>query len=238
LTFRTFHAYNYDTNNTYPSEIDINDPRQCMHCLQTGVQNFITGVVTDGQHDKFNSVSLYTCPLCSSTTIHFSFIWREGMSIDGGIHTSVETFPVKLDKTDNISPELEVMFTDFFEIYYQSQKAENENLNQLAGMGYRKSLEFLVTDYLLQYPVDDAPEDWLKNANTTLGNKISKIPSGRMQTLAKAASFLGNDETHYTRRHPEHDIESMKAFIRVLLTEIENEIEFKKAEELINKPKN
>ncbi len=238
MTVRTFYYYDFDKNNTYPEDIDIDEPRQCMHCNQTGVQNFIAGIATNGKHDKFNSISLFTCPLCASTTIHFSDAWSVGgMSFDNKVHKSSETIPIKKENLENISIDLETQFPDFFEIYYQSEKAENENLNLIAGMGYRKALEFLVTDYLLKYPVPEVTEDWLKNPGVTLGNKISKIPNTRMQTLAKATSFLGNDETHYTRRHPEHDIESMKAFIRVLLSEIENEIEFEKAEALINKPR-
>lgn len=237
MTIRSFYSYNFDENNTYEYEINIDEPRQCMHCNQTGVQNFIAGIITDGNYDKFNSISLFTCPLCASTTIHFSVLRRDSMNFDDIIHKSIETNPIKKEKLENVSFDLETKFPDFFEIYYQSEKAESENLDQIAGMGYRKALEFLVTDYLLQYPVDGASEDWIKNPRTTLGEKISKIPNKRMQTLAKATSFLGNDETHYIRRHPEHDIDSMKAFIRVLLSEIEYEIEYEKAEALINKPK-
>lgn len=238
MAIRTFYSYDLEGNNTYSEDIEIDEPRQCMHCNQTGVQNFINGIITNGRYDKFDSISLFTCPLCASTTIHFSHAWSVGgMSFENKVHKSSETIPVIKEKLENISQELQDEFPDFFEIYLQSEIAEKENLNQIAGMGYRKALEFLVTDYLLKYPVVDVTEDWLKNPHTTLGNKISKIPNTRMQTLAKATSFLGNDETHYTRRHPEHDIESMKAFIRVLLSEIENEIEYEKAEALINKPK-
>ncbi len=238
MALRTFYAYNFDENNTYSEDIDIDEPRQCLHCHQTGLQNFVAGIITNGYHDKFNSISLFTCPLCASTSIHFSILWTmPGMGFDNRIHKSSQTIPVNNKKLENVSVDLESQFPDFFEIYYQSEKAEEENLNQIAGMGYRKALEFLVTDYLLKYPVPEITDDWLKKPGVTLSDKISKIPNTRMQTLAKATSFLGNDETHYTRRHPEHDIESMKAFIRVLLTEIENEIEFEKAEALINKPK-
>lgn len=237
MTVRTLYSYDFDMNQTFPQDIDIEEPRQCMHCDQTGVQNFITGIVTGGQHDKFNAVTVFTCPLCSSSTIHFLVEFNvHSMGYNHQTHQSIETIPVKKDKHKDISADLETQFPDFFEIYYQSEKAEEEKLDKIAGMGYRKSLEYLVTDYLLKYQVPNLEEDWIKNPRTTLSMKISKIPSERMQILAKAASFLGNDETHYTRRHPEHDVQSLKAFIRVLLSEIQNEIDYKNAEELINKP--
>lgn len=238
LAVETFYFYDFEKNNTYPQDVELKEPRQCMHCNQTGVQNFISGIITGGTHDKYSAIAVFTCPLCSSTSIHYLIQFKVvKQGFHHSVYESVNSIPHKRENNENISFELEIQFPDFFEIYYQSEKAENENLDQLAGMGYRKALEFLVTDYLLQYPVDTASEDWIKDPRTTLGNKISQIPSSRMQTLAKAASFLGNDETHYTRRHPEHDVESLKAFIKVLLSEIENEIEFRKAEELINKPK-
>ncbi|WP_405100771.1 hypothetical protein [Oceanobacillus sp. FSL H7-0719] len=238
MTYRTFYAYNFDKNNTYSEEIMINEPRKCMHCNETGLQNFIVGMVTRGKYDNFHNIGLYTCPLCASTTIHFLSKWDESdMDLLEPTYRTFETIPAKRKKIEAISDDLHTKFPDFFNIYSQSEIAEKENLDQIAGMGYRKALEFLVTDYLLEYPVSDATEDWLKDPRTSLNNKISKIKNDRMQTLAKAASFLGNDETHYTRRHPEHDIDSMKAFIRFLLSEIQYEIEYKRAKTLINKPR-
>ena len=36
----------------------------------------------------------------------------------------------------------------FLTIYNQSLSAEDNNLDQIAGIGYRKALEFLIKDYL------------------------------------------------------------------------------------------
>ena len=38
---------------------------------------------------------------------------------------------------------------DFVNIYNQALAAENSRLNEIAGVGYRKSLEFLIKDYLI-----------------------------------------------------------------------------------------
>lgn len=238
MTEITVFSYDHDKNTTFSEQIFINEPRQCMHCHETGKQNYITGMVTDGGHDNFDSIYLFTCALCSSTTVHFSAIWYEqNLDFSSSAHHTLRTFPPKKEKLETISIDLQKQFPDFFAIYSQSNKAEKEGLDQIAGMGYRKALEFLVTDYLLAYPVNGVEEDWLKDPNTSLGNKILKIESTRIKNLARAISFIGNDETHYSRRHPEHDVESMKAFIRVLLSEIQNEIDYKNAEALINKPK-
>lgn len=238
MTSRTFFGYDLEENRTYPVEIEIYEPRQCMHCNQTGVQTFITGIKTVGKHDEFSSISLYTCPLCGSTTTHFSIHWDpEEMQIDYDGHQSHKTMPSKKTKPEYISNYFQVEFPDFTNIYLQAEQAQEAGLDQIAGMGYRKALEFLVTDYLMKFPVDGIDQEWLTSPKTTLGNKISKIPGNRIQVLAKAISYLGNDETHYSKQHPEHDIDSIKAFIRVLVSEIDNEIEFQRAEALINKPR-
>lgn len=238
MPVENFYSYDFDKNKTFPQEVEFDEIRQCMHCEQTGIQNFINGVVTNGQHDLFNGVAFFTCPLCASSTVHFLIRYNlHSMGYNRPVYQSTETIPAKKEKLEAISDDLQKQFPDFFNIYSQSEIAEKENLDQIAGMGYRKALEFLVTDYLLKFLTKEEDEEWVKNPSTRLSDKISKIPNDRMQTLAKATSFLGNDETHYTRRHPEHDIESMKAFIRVLLSEIQNEIVYKSAEKLINKPK-
>lgn len=229
ITWYNFKNNSVDTN----SDVKIDEPRQCMHCKNTGEQVFLRVFGTFGKHDLYNAIALFACQLCGSTSIHY-LVFR---NIE---EKETELIPVKSIPSINkglfeFSSNIEEIFPSFCKIYNQSKKAEDEDLDQIAGMGYRKALEFLVTDYLLQYPVEGVSEEWLTSPNTTLGNKIAKISSRRIQKLARAISFIGNDETHYTRRHPEHDIHSIKAFIRVLISEIENEIEFQKAKDLINK---
>lgn len=49
-----------------------------------------------------------------------------------------------------------------------------------------------------------------------LGKVIDKYLNDfpKLQNLAKAASWIGNDETHYIRRHDDKDIRDMKQFIK------------------------
>ena len=52
------------------------------------------------------------------------------------------------DFVNNISPQFSV-------IYNQAKQAEDFGLNELVGIGYRKSLEFLIKDYLIQVQKED-----------------------------------------------------------------------------------
>ncbi|WP_117161326.1 DUF4145 domain-containing protein [Paraliobacillus sp. X-1268] len=229
------HMSSYDLNSNLieHDKTYIDEPRQCMHCSNTGTQILLDCFETNGRHDNYQGIALFSCPLCGSTSVHFMNYW--GGEVD--YLSSFETIPPLEVEHLELSWTIQVKFPSFCKIYSQSEKAEMENLDQIAGMGYRKALEFLVTDYLIAYPVEGVKSDWLKDPKTTLGNKISKIPNQRIQKLAKAISFIGNDETHYTRQHPEHDINSIKAFVRVLISEIQNEVEYEKAVALINKSK-
>lgn len=49
--------------------------------------------------------------------------------------------------------------------------------------------------------------------------------------------LLGNEETHYSKRLSEYNIQDLKEFIKLLLSDFENELTFNKAEELLSKPK-
>ncbi|MDM8100960.1 DUF4145 domain-containing protein [Oceanobacillus oncorhynchi] len=215
-------------------QFDIKEPKQCMHCYTSGPQVKLGCYVTLGNHDKAEGIALYACQLCGSTSIHY--LERSGDFHDPTF-TPISSIPILKENIQDITSQFRSMFPNFYEIYSQSLTAEENDLDQIAGMGYRKALEFLVTDYLIAYPVEGAEEEWLTNPKTTLSKKISKLPSQRIQKLAKAISFLGNDETHYSRQHPEHDIQSIKAFTRALISEIQNEIELQRAEALLSKPR-
>ena len=104
-------------------------------------------------------------------------------------------------------------------------------------MGYRKSIEFLTTDYLLKNPIEGVTEDWITSPKTTLIQKINKLDKPRLVTLGKAIAYLGNDETHYTRIHEDYSMDDLISFIDLFISEIESDLKFTKAEKLIKRPK-
>ena len=129
-----------------------------------------------------------------------------------------------LDISNKLSPE-------FVSIYNQSIEAESNSITQgLAGLGFRKSLEFLIKDYLIKYKHQN------KNTiiNLDLGKCVDKLDDD-LKDIAKASVWIGNDEIHYFRKNPEYDTETLKAFINCLVLEIDMEYSKKKAKELIHK---
>ncbi|MCC0682715.1 DUF4145 domain-containing protein [Clostridioides sp. ES-S-0005-03] len=105
----------------------------------------------------------------------------------------------------NISPA-------FVKIYNQSYIAEQKDLDEIAGMGYRKALEFLIKDYLIS--LDSKNEEVIKSS--FLGKCINEnMNFPELQTVAKRAVWLGNDHAHYIQKHTDKDLTDLKLLIEL-----------------------
>lgn len=110
-------------------------------------------------------------------------------------------------------------------IYNQASTAERFGLDQIAGMGYRKALEFLIKDYCIKLNQDK--EDEIKR--NMLGKCINLyVENTNIKEVAKRAAWIGNDETHYERRWEEKDINDLKVLIKLTLNWISTEYHTKK----------
>ncbi|MGL4695199.1 hypothetical protein [Enterococcus larvae] len=228
--------YDLDANESTETNHYIDLPRLCMHCRNTGEQIPLNGVMTVSDDDFADGIIFSACQYCHATSMHY-LKYISGLNGGRDYYEIAKSFPEQEANLINLPESLAKDFKDFTNIYNQATKAESIGLDHVSGMAYRKALEFLVTDFLLKYPPENITQDWLKDTKTTLGQKINNLPNERVKKLSKAISYIGNDETHYTRRHPEHDIESIKMFIKALLSDIENEIILQEAEKLLNKSK-
>jgi hypothetical protein len=111
--------------------------------------------------------------------------------------------------------ELSPMFTV---IYNQSMAAEAGGLDQLTGIGLRKALEFLVKDFA----VGDNPANEETIRKTALGNCIKTyLTDPNVRACADRAVWLGNDETHYTRKWQTKDINDLKLLTKLTVNWIE-----------------
>lgn len=109
---------------------------------------------------------------------------------------------------------------DFCTIYNQAFSAEQDNLLEICGVGYRKSLEFLIKDYLIKGNPEKKEEIKPKN----LGRCISEnIENENIKDVAKRAVWLGNDETHYLRKWESKDLQDLKKLIDLTVHWLEME---------------
>ena len=122
-------------------------------------------------------------------------------------------------KEAEFSETIKEISTSFIDIYNQALSAESHNLNQLVGIGLRKALEFLIKDFAVhQKP---ANEEVIRAS--MLGKCINEyIDDSNVKECAKRAAWLGNDETHYTRKWEDKDVKDLKLLVRLTVNWIDN----------------
>lgn len=114
---------------------------------------------------------------------------------------------------------------EFVEIYNQSLKAESDWLDKIAGVWFRKSLEFLIKDYLVLLNPDE--EEVIKTQFLTKVIK-DRLDDEEIKAIAERAVWLWNDETHYVKEWTTHDINDLKNLIDIVQTYISKKQKTKK----------
>lgn len=218
--------------NTQLRNCNLVSSQICPYCFKVIVPQVICSVANDNFSNLFLTL---VCPGCENVYFEeFKKIiktsYKNGAQSTSFHYQSAGVYPPP-PVVVNFSETIQLKYLDFIEIYNQAATAESMNLNQICGMGYRKALESLAK----QYALECFPDESTRINKETLSQTISRFESHKIKTLAKAATWLGNDHTHLIAKHPEYDLSQLKAFIRVLCQEIESEEEFKKAQDLISK---
>lgn len=155
------------------------------------------------------------CKMCKSSFVGYSILRNNNIyhivRLSKGNHEATEFN----EEIKDISPL-------FVKIYGQAESAEHENLDEICGVGYRKALEFLIKDYLINK--NSGQEAVIKS--TSLGTCISTmIDNPRMKEVARRATWLGNDETHYFRKWEDKDLGDLKRLIQIAVSFISMELE-------------
>ena len=180
---------------------------ECPFCHSNIIPNYIF----------WNSYYLFaSCPneACGK---HFVLIQNINGKYVNVLPNSIPSARCFSEIINNISP-------SFVGIYNQAYHAEQVNLDQICGVGYRKALEFLIKDYLISKE-DDA--QIIENIKTKfLANCIQEnVQNDNIKNVAKRAVWLGNDETHYVRKWADKDVNNLQQLIDLTVRWIENEVE-------------
>jgi hypothetical protein len=209
----------YDREN-YKIEID-KEPEICPLCINYNIPNELSGRMVK---DDYAQIAFQ----CTNRACNNVFIasYTRTKQFENYFHLS-NLQPTKFMGTV-FSEEITSVSLNFTEIYNQSEAAEHHNLELISGVGYRKSLEFLIKDYLIK--IDPSKSELIKS--TLIGQCIDKwIDDPKIKKCAKLATWLGNDETHYERKWKFKDINDLKSLIRLTLMWIESNILTQKYEE-------
>lgn len=123
--------------------------------------------------------------------------------------------------------------TKFIITYLQSLQAESMGLDEIAGMGYRKSIEYLVKDWA----IDKNPDDKDKILGLWLSQIINQYFTGDVKEILERATWLGNDQSHYNKLFEEFNISHLKELIELIMVELDREFKKKHYIENIEKRK-
>ena len=186
----------------------------------------------------FNSDSkmyffMFECPACNKGFItHYNYTNERKIknNISYNMLKLVNSYP-KVPELHQFDENIKKLSSNFCEIFNQAYVAEQMNLNEIAGVGYRKALEFLIKDYC----IDKNKEQEEKIKKEPLSQVITNyILSDKIKNLAKASIWIGNDETHYVRKYEDKDIKDLKRFISATVAYITYELIADSAQEFVN----
>lgn len=188
-------------------------PEECSVCHRSIIpENFFQGfVVKDLLEMYFRCVN----PKCSRSFIAL-YRFDQGLSQGKQVHhfNFERSLPVE-PRERAISAEISELSPSFVKISAQAQTAEDQGLDEIAGPGFRKALEFLIKDYAISVTQDEADKAEIRRIQ--LGAVITKYLDGdKLAIVSRRAAWLGNDETHYERRWVGKDLAALKNLIEAV----------------------
>ncbi|WP_256657247.1 hypothetical protein [Pseudomonas sp. 2FE] len=199
-------------------EID-NHPDVCPHCHHAIKAEFIEALM-------YNSGkcidAAYRCPKNDCHRLFVAVFKRLQVNFtELSKHFALQVTYPRNPIAPDIPEEAKEVSPQFVEIFTQSAKAEAFELSAIAGVGYRKALEFLIKDYCTTKFPDKADEV----KSRPLGQVIDTyVDNENIKQCAKRAVWLGNDETHYVRTWIDKDIKDLKLLIKLTVGWIEQAI--------------
>jgi len=127
--------------------------------------------------------------------------------------------PVRV-KGKDFSETITNISSQFGGIYNEAQIAEKRRLMDICGAGYRRALEFLIKDYLINEKKAEKEEIEHKRLLDCIDQYVD---DSRIKECAKKSAWLGDDETHYYRKWEDKDLNDLKAIIDLTINWIESE---------------
>jgi len=204
-------------------EVDLN-PDTCPICHRAITPIDLSIAYIIGNVSAAQKVKLERALQCPNGRCQHFFISRyEGVvSANNAVNCVLRgSVPAELEDTA-CSEIIRGVSPDYCEIYDQAHKAEQADLDLVAGPGYRKALEFLIKDYLLK--IHEKPEEQAEIQKMLLGRCISKyVTHNKIKLVAARAAWLGNDETHFIKKWEGKDLNDLKTLIQLTVRWIEME---------------
>ena len=205
-------------------------PEECPHCGKIMSPKFYDAVSDYRYDDRSNNVTVSMLLKCVSCDLFFTRMFFPNQLIDRKIPSELKlsyTPPVEA----NIPEEIESMSPNFSAIYTQALTAKQSGLDQIYGMGLRKALEFLVKDFAIYLNPTESENIKKQSLGSVIKTYFTEFAD--ITALFTAAAWIGNDETHYERKHPDKDAETIRKFISVTMSQISSRLVLDEAFKMI-----
>ncbi|MDY4364256.1 hypothetical protein SM120_11505 [Lactococcus lactis subsp. lactis] len=200
----------------------VNRSMVCPHCSEKMTPTLLS--ITPYNDNQKYVATLY-CSDCKYPIVKlFAKVW---------FSDNVNEITLEYNKSIvvDLPKNIEKLSPDFVTNYQQTLLAKEYELTELVGMGYRKSAESLIKDFVIK-------------TNRGETDKVSKMllkpvieeylkDNDKLYTMSLACAYLGNDYSHYERRNLDKDIQDLERFIAVLISYISYELTLHEANDFI-----
>ncbi|GAK05651.1 phage protein [Geomicrobium sp. JCM 19037] len=193
-------------------------PDYCPICNIRQIPEFIMALI-----QKDLTTELVECVhKCTNNKCNILFLSHykkvNSMYFDWQYNFSMPNFPERIEVAD----EIKSFSSEFEEIYNQAHLAEQDRLIHVAGMGYRKSLEFLIKDYSIE--IIGCDRERIEKMSLMACIK-ENFENTRIRDNAEKAAWIGNDETHFKRKWPDKDIDDLKLLLELTMNYMKMEVQ-------------
>lgn len=203
----------------------IHEPNVCPHCHITIKAKFISHLLSRDTDEQECYITMWECTNSSCLKV-FVVLYKLGNSefefsryLNGLPKGPNWPKPITELTSGDIDEEGKPIQSKFIKTYLQSLVAENSGLDELAGMGYRKSIEYLVKDWAIQ----SKPEDIEIIKSKWLGQNITDYFAGDLKDILERATWLGNDQSHYNKLFDDYNLEDLKELIGLIMVELDRQ---------------
>jgi len=217
------------------TNISIEDANNCPHCQVTINPGYLWSAFTRDTDDIEALISVWLCPQHKCGKMFVALYKLEGSNnfvfsrfLNGFPKGPDWPKPITELKSGQQIEDEPIEQSKFIRTYLQSLIAENSGLDELAGVGFRKAIEYLVKDWAIQNNYKDKDiiiKSWL-------GKIINNYYEKELKEILKRATWLGNDQAHYYKLFGEYSIKDLKELIDLIMVEIDRQ--YKKAHYIEN----
>ena len=205
--------------------VDLIDPNVCPHCHIVNTPHEKWQVQSKDTDNVFVFITAWTCSnqICQKVflalykRINNQFVFTRFLN---GLPKGPDwPKPIAELKDGNPKEASQPGQTKFIKTYLQSLEAENNGLDEIAGMGYRKAIEYLVKDWAIK----TKPEEKVEIEKLWLGQVITNYYDGDLKEILARATWLGNDQAHYNKLFEDYNISILKELIELIMVELDRQ---------------